>query len=211
MDRPALGYQCEPTLSGGKIMKIFWLLILLLSIDASAADRLPLWQLDPTDSRMSFGSIKNTTIRETHTFKLLNGRVDSTGNIVVEVDLMSVDTRIPIRDERMRNLLFKMGSAARVSAEVDMQAVIKLAESEGLTLELNARLQLNGNESLLPLTLKLTRLSDSQVQVVSEGSIDVAEYGYLPGIEALREIAGLQHISTVVPYQLTLLFEKTSP
>jgi len=130
---------------------------------------------------------------------------------VVEVDLMSVDTGIPIRDERMRNLLFKMSPSFEVHAEIDMAALSILNESEGLTIDLNARLLLNGKQSILPMTLDLEWISDRQVQVVSEGLIDVAAYGFLPGIEALREIAGLQHISTDVPYQLTLLFEKTAP
>jgi polyisoprenoid-binding protein YceI len=191
-------------------MRVFWLLILLVSIGTSSAGD-QMWLLDAAASSMNFESSKNTTIRETHSFSELSGHVSSDGDIVIQVDLMSVDTGIPIRDERMRNLLFKIGPAARVSAEVDMQAVAMLAEAEGVTLDLEATLSLNGKESPLPMRLDLTRLSDSQIQVVSEGLIDVAEYGYSTGIEALREIAGLQHISTDVPYQLTLRFEKTNP
>lgn len=192
-------------------MRMMWLLILLVNVDASFADQWPGWRLNAATSSMNFESSKNTTIRETHSFKRLQGSVDSDGVIVVEVDLMSVDTGIPIRDERMRNLLFKMSPSFEVHAEIDMAALSILNESEGLTIDLNARLLLNGKQSILPMTLDLEWISDRQVQVVSEGLIDVAAYGFLPGIEALREIAGLQHISTDVPYQLTLLFEKTAP
>lgn len=187
---------------------MIWLLILLVSIDASSAAQRPVWQLDAEASKISFESRKNTTIRETHSFSQLTGSVSSDGTIMVQVGLMSVATGIPIRDERMRNLLFKMSPSVEVQTEIDMAAVRKLNESEGLTIDLNVRLLLNGKQSILPMTLDLKWVSDRQIQVVSEGRIDVAAYGYLPGIEALREIAGLQHISTDVPYQLTLLFEK---
>ena len=192
-------------------MRMFWLLILLVSLDASPAGQRAGWQLDTEASRLSFESRKNTTIRETHSFRQLNGRVDSDGAIVVEVDLMSVDTAIPIRDERMRNLLFKMSPSIEVHAVIDMAAGGVLNLSEGLTIALNARLLLNGKQTMLPMTLDLERVSESKIQVLGEGLIDVAAYGYRPGIEALREIAGLQHISTEVPYQLKLLFEKTGP
>ena len=36
--------------------------------------------------------------------------------------------------------------------------------------------------------------------------IDVADFGYAPGIEKLREIAGLKSISTEVPVDVKLVF-----
>ncbi|MBT5601610.1 MAG: hypothetical protein HOJ61_05185 [Gammaproteobacteria bacterium] len=104
-----------------------------------------------------------------------------------------------------------MSPSIEVHAVIDMAAVGVLNLSEGLTIDLNARLLLNGKQTMLPMTLDLERVSESKIQVLGEGLIDVAAYGYRPGIEALREIAGLQHISTEVPYQLKLLFEKTGP
>ena len=59
------------------------------------------WQLDSDASNLSFISIKNGTIVETHTFSTLSGEVGNDGNAAVIIALSSVQTLIPIRDERM--------------------------------------------------------------------------------------------------------------
>lgn len=193
------------------MMRMLLLLTAVALINAAFADNHSTWQLNSAASQLSFDSSKNTTIQETHRFRQLTGSVKESGDIVVQVDLMSVDTRIPIRDERMREILFKMAPSALVLAKVDMAVVTALAPGEKLTLDLTGQLKLNGKLRSLPLSLQLQRLSGQSLQVTTDGSLDVAEYGYLPGIEALRQIAGLKAISTRVPYQLKLLFDKTEP
>jgi polyisoprenoid-binding protein YceI len=184
------------------------LLTVVVITHAAFADNDSTWKLNPEASQLSFDSSKNTTIQETHRFRQLTGSVKQSGDIVVEVDLMSVDTRIPIRDQRMRDILFKMVPSAQVLATVDMALVTALAPGQKITLELSGRLSLNGQIYSLPLSVDLQRLSRQRFQVTTDGSLDVAEYGYLPGIEALREVAGLKSISTEVPYRLKLLFDK---
>jgi len=193
------------------MMRMLLLLIAVIIIDAAFADNHSAWNLNSSASQLSFDSRKNTTIEETHRFRQLTGSVKESGDIVVEVDLMSVDTSIPIRDERMRKILFKMAPSAQVLAKVDMALVTALAPGEKLTLELSGRLSLNGKLSSLPLSVELQRVSDQSLRVSTGGSLDVAAYGYRPGIEALRQIAGLKAISIRVPYQLKLLFDKSEP
>ncbi|MEC7369524.1 MAG: YceI family protein [Pseudomonadota bacterium] len=192
-------------------MRMLLLLTAVAVFNVAFADNHLTWKLNSAASQLSFDSSKNTTIQETHRFRQLTGSVKQSGDIVVQVDLMSVDTRIPIRDQRMREILFKMAPSAQVFATVDMALVTAMAADQKLTLELSGRLSLNGKMSSLPLSVELQRLSDHSLQVSTGGSLDVAEYGYLPGIEALRQIAGLKTISTRVPYQLKLLFDKTEP
>ncbi len=192
-------------------MRMLLLLTAVAVINVAFADNHSTWELNSAASKLSFDSSKNTTIQETHLFRQLTGSVKQSGDIVVQVDLMSVDTNIPIRDERMRAVLFKMAPSAQVLAKVDMALVTALAPGQKLALEVSGRLSLNGKMSSLPLFVELQRLSDQSLQVSTGGSLDVAEYGYLPGIEALRQIAGLQTISTRVPYQLKLLFDKAEP
>ena len=65
------------------------------------------WNLDESNSSIEFISIKNNQISESHNFQKISGSITSEGLVNVTVDLDSVDTKIPIRDERMRNLFFE--------------------------------------------------------------------------------------------------------
>ena len=65
------------------------------------------WYLDNESSRLSFVTTKNTEIAEVHRFLVLHGKVDSKGAAQLEVELESVNSGIPLRDERMRNQLVR--------------------------------------------------------------------------------------------------------
>ena len=65
------------------------------------------WTLDNAGSRLSFVSIKATNVAEVHTFDALSGSVGGDGHARVVIQLASVNTLIPIRDERMREMLFQ--------------------------------------------------------------------------------------------------------
>jgi len=64
------------------------------------------WTLDSDQSSLHFVSIKNGTTAETHRFAELEGKAADSGKVTVVVHLISVDTKIPIRDERMQEMLF---------------------------------------------------------------------------------------------------------
>jgi len=77
-------------------------LILLLFVALPAyAD----WTLDNASSQLSFVTVKAQDVAEVHTFSELSGTVWKDGIASVTVQLASVDTLIPIRDERMREVL----------------------------------------------------------------------------------------------------------
>ena len=65
------------------------------------------WDLDQSNSSIEFISIKNNQIPENHNFQKISGNITSEGLVNVIIDLDSVDTKIPIRNERMRNLFFE--------------------------------------------------------------------------------------------------------
>jgi polyisoprenoid-binding protein YceI len=155
------------------------LLTAVAVINVAFADNHLTWKLNSAASQLSFDSSKNTTIQETHRFRQLTGSVKQSGDIVVQVDLMSVDTRIPIRDQRMREILFKMAPSAQVFATVDMALVTAMAADQKLTLELSGRLTLNGKMSSLPLSVELQRLSEQSIQVTVFSNIKRTACAYL--------------------------------
>jgi hypothetical protein len=184
---------------------IFTTLLILQALPAQAD-----WRLDNSGSQLSFVSTKATDVAEVHTFRELSGSVGTDGHARVVIQLASVDTLIPIRDERMRELLFQteLFPTATVDARLDIARLQRMAvsTSEVLTTEI----LLNMGETQLPMTAELlvTRIAPERVLVatlkpivVNAGAVALAD-----GVEALREIAGLPSISKAVPVTFVLQF-----
>ena len=81
------------------------------------------WYLDNESSRLSFVTTKNTEIAEVQRFLVLHGKVDGKGAAQLEVELESVNSGIPLRDERMRNQLFEIKTFpdALINAQINLQ------------------------------------------------------------------------------------------
>jgi len=73
-----------------------------LLLTAAALPAQANWYLDGESSRLSFVSTKNASVSEVQRFLVLHGKVDPNGRAEVEVELESINSGIPLRDERMR-------------------------------------------------------------------------------------------------------------
>lgn len=181
---------------------------------AVATQALADWQLEPIASSLAFVSIKNNAIAEAHTFTQLSGSVDQVGAARIDIDLNSVETLIPIRNERMRELLLETDKfpVARVSAQLELAPLLAL-EVEGVqVLDMPFSLALHGIEMTKSVKVRLIRLSSSAFQVssVTPVMISTGDFGLDRGLEALREIANLQAITPVVPVSFSLVFRQAT-
>lgn len=168
------------------------------------------WRLDSANSRLSFTSIKNNTVTEVHHFDELSGTVDADGNATLQIVLDSVRTGIDIRDQRLREMLFETGRFALATAQlsVDPAAIRALPPGAHLRLRTDVALDLHGLTNRLPAELRITRLDDRTWLVTSEQPlvVDATRFGLINGIDALRQVAGLQAIGSGIPVTLTLQF-----
>lgn len=168
------------------------------------------WTVDDQQSRLSFVSIKAGTIAEVHHFEQLNGTLTDDGRFSLTIDLNSVETLIPIRNERMRDQLFDTARFpnAVLNARLDLAAVHALDIGEQTRLDAEAQLELVGQSSTLTVQAVVARLSDQQLLVTSAQplTLNAISLGLGDGVEQLREVAGLPSISPAVPvtFQLTL-------
>jgi hypothetical protein len=168
------------------------------------------WTLDNSGSQLSFVSIKATDVAEVHTFTELSGSVGADGHARVVIQLASVDTLIPIRDERMREVLFKtdLFPTATADARLNLRHLQGLgpATSEAITTEILFSI----GEVELPITTELlvSRLAGDRMLVATLKPIivDAAAVSLADGVEQLREIAGLPSISKAVPVSFVLQF-----
>lgn len=170
------------------------------------------WTLDNDSSQVSFVSVKAGDAGEVHRFTEISGELLADGNASVTIQLASVDTLIPLRDERMRELLFQTGlfPTASLSANINMDALNALEPGDSMDMAANLALDLHGHQIALAADMIVARLGDHRLMVSSRKPIIVnaASVDLVNGIEALREIAGLPSISKAVPVSFVLTFDE---
>ena len=171
------------------------------------------WTLNGDMSNIAFGSVKNEYNGEVHHFSTLSGSVDAQGQVVVSVPLASIETMIDIRNERMRELVFKNSPTATVSATVDMVALDKLDVGESMVAEIEGTLSLLGQEVALYSDLFVIRVGEDKVMVTTDGMLMLAtdELSVDTAIDQLQEIAGLDSITRVSPVTVRLVFDSDTP
>jgi polyisoprenoid-binding protein YceI len=168
------------------------------------------WYLDNESSRLSFVTSKNANISEVHRFLVLHGKVDAKGMAQLEVELDSINSGIPLRDERMRKELFEVGQYpnALINAQINLRPINDLASGAQIELRLPVNVTLHGKQHEYTAEILATRLDDRRFQVVTLEPLvlNAADFDLLPGLETLRKAAGLSAISLSVPVGAVLIF-----
>ncbi|KPU50703.1 yceI-like domain protein [Pseudomonas fluorescens] len=168
------------------------------------------WYLDGESSRLSFVSTKNANVSEVQRFLVLHGKVDPEGLAQVEVELESINSGVPLRDERMRKTLFQIDRFpdALITTKIDLRPINDLAPGAQLELRLPLTVDLHGKQHEYLAQLLATRLDDRRFQVVTLEPlvINAEDFDLAPGLEALRKMADLSAISLSVPVGAVLIF-----
>ncbi len=189
-----------------KTLLYFWVLFLF------STPVFPDWNLVNEESRINFISIKASDIAEIHTFKELSGSVKDNGQAQVVINLSSLETLIPIRNERMSNLLFetKVYPIASFKLKLDLQTFLLTEVGKSSDVTHRGVLELKGKQFTMPVKLSVTRLSDQSFLVQSSEPLllNAGSLGLSDGIESLRVIAGLPSISKSVPVTFSLIFRQ---
>lgn len=168
------------------------------------------WDLVNERSSINFISIKNGDLGELHGFGSLVGYIGADGGVQVDIDLDSVETKIDIRNQRMREKLFQTAKfpVARVSAEVEPALIAEASKGATATVDIPVTLSLHGLSKTLTVPVVVIGEEGGRLQVFSARPVllSAADFGLQAGIAALAEIAGLKSISDTVPVTLHLVF-----
>ncbi|MCX7553419.1 YceI family protein [Marinicella sp. S1101] len=163
------------------------------------------WQLVTDSSTLTFISTKNKTITEEHKLQFGQGSIDSNSDMVLAVDLESVDTMIPIRDERMRNILFKTDQYPSATVSASIPTGIELNQKVELPFTLN----LHGQTRTMKAQVMAQMVEGRLVVVNYEPiAINTKDFGMDDGINKLTQIAGLLSIDYASLVDFKLTFEK---
>ena len=195
-------------------MKALILSISLLITVASVQPASAQWKLNENNSHLSFVSIKNNAVAEVNRFESLSGAVTVAGEATVNIALDSIETNIPIRNDRMKTMLFQTGifTQASVSTQLDIPVFRDLETGASISAELSLELNLHGIMGKVPARVRVTRAQKNTwlVNSIQPLIINAPGYQLAEGIEALRNIAGLQSITPVIPVTFILEFIEQS-
>ena len=168
------------------------------------------WTSVDASSSVAFGSVKLDDIGEVHHFNTVSGTVSEAGDLVVSIDLSSVETNIDIRNERLIEYVFNNAPSATLSANLDMKELKSLRPGDTTTMELDAVLSLLGNDVDVSTEVFVARLSGGSVMVTSNDMIflDTDELGIDAGIDKLQELASLDSIARATPITVRFVFDR---
>ena len=151
------------------------------------------WVLQPQSSTLGFQSVKNDTKVEQNSFATFSGQISDTGLATVQVALDSIDTKVDLRNVRMRFLFFETFKfpQATITAQIDPALLVDLPTKRLMTLTLPYTLDLHGVKRDLTADISVTLISDDLVSISSVGIIPVAaaDFDLTGGLTKLQEAA----------------------
>ena len=134
------------------------------------------WYLDNESSRLSFISTKAGNLSEVHRFLTLHGRIDAKGAARLRVEMESVSTGIPVRDERLRSLLFstKEFPDAHIMAQLNLAPITDLAPGAQLEISLPVQVEIRGRKHAYMAELLATSDGVGAALAVTRSHLDTA-------------------------------------
>lgn len=169
------------------------------------------WSLDNEASSLSFVTVKAEHVAEVHTFDRLTGTIGDSGDVEITIELASVNTLIPIRNERMQEMLFEtnMFPEATITGMINIEALTNLEAGASLARQIDFELALHGETVALAADVQITRTAEGVVVSTLKPVVVTADaFALTAGVERLREVAGLPSISRAVPVSFTVVFEQ---
>lgn len=167
------------------------------------------WKSVEGASSVAFGSIKKNTVGEVHHFTMVDGTVSKDGEVLVGINLASIETNIDIRNTRMIEHVFKDAATAVLRGEVDMEEITALAVGETMIADFEGSLELGPVAADVEAEMLVARLSEHRVLVSTADFIMLSteDLEIDAGIDKLKDLASLSGITRVTPVSIRMVFE----
>ena len=153
-------------------------------------------------AHVGFASVKNEVVAENHSFTHVTGLVSESGEVEIKIALDSVETLIPIRNQRMQEILFNtdMFPSATIRCRLKMSEYTDLKVGDSKAAPISMKINLHGAELTKSVMTQVTRTDADTFIASSLGPIilHASQFTLSEGIEALRIIAGLVSIELIV-------------
>ncbi len=162
-------------------------------------------------SSVGYVSTKNDAIAENNRFTKVTGSISESGEVQISIDLTSVETRVDVRNQRMRDIFFEVANhpEAVISAQLDAPDLAQIEAGAPLEKTLPLTVSLHGSEATVTASLRAVATGGQlYVSTLEPILISAGDFGLDPGVEALREIAKLSSIVSTVPVTVDLRLVK---
>ena len=183
------------------------LVALLLSAGAQAD-----WALDGAASSFYYVTSKAAAVSEVNTFGGLSGSIANDGTAMLMIDLATVNTSVEVRDQRMRDIAFKVAEfpMAHVTVKVDAAALDSMAPGTRSLATYEASVSMHGVSAAIPAELVVIKLDADTVLVQTAKPLLVAaaSVGLAEAVEELRTVANLPSINPQVVVDFSLTYNK---
>jgi polyisoprenoid-binding protein YceI len=169
------------------------------------------WSLDNDASTLSFVTVKAEHVAEVHTFDSLSGTIGDDGGVEITIELASVNTMIPIRNERIQEMLFETNlfPDGIITGSIDLDALTNMDAGSSVARQIDFELSLHGQSVALAADVQITRTGEGVIVSTLKPLVVMADsFALTAGVEMLREVAGLPSISRAVPVSFTVVFEE---
>ena len=169
------------------------------------------WSLDNDASTLSFVTVKAEHVAEVHTFDSLSGTIGDDGGVEITIELASVNTMIPIRNERIQEMLFETNlfPDSIITGSIDLDALRDMDAGSSFARQIDFELSLHGQSVALAADVQVTRTGEGVIVSTLKPLVVMADsFALTAGVEMLREVAGLPSISRAVPVSFTVVFEE---
>ncbi len=174
--------------------------------NAQTQDSAARWALNTEKSEVNFISIKKGNIAETHVFNDISGHIlNGKAQFTIKPD--SVDSRVPIRNERMREFLFETNvyPTIEINANVgDLVSSLKPGQSNMMTIP--ASLSMHGATKEIKLETRLSVINANTIVVSSTQPVLIraADFDMVDGITKLASLVNNLAIAETVPVNFSL-------
>ena len=184
---------------------LLWMFWIPMAVQAS-------WLVNPKNSIIQFDSTKilktGKKITEPNTLSSVKGRIDQQGRFDIDIDLDSLETHIPIRNDRVKKYFFhtERQRYAKIRGELSPKNLKLLNSFDGEVTTTQA-FTLNINGVQLPVTGEfIFNHTDKNTSIQSSKPIvlSIQDLHAESGLYKLIRLAGLDTISFEVPVKVNL-------
>lgn len=162
------------------------------------------WALNQELSSLAIVTTKNNKVSEVSEFTKFKGSINSSNYLSIEIDLASLETNIPIRNERISKHLFEIG----LFPTADIHTQLKPEDLTPGTHKITFDVDLHGVSGILNAEFMVFEQHGKKIITLHKPLIVGADmFGLEQGITTLKNIAKLQSIDFTVPMNIVLTFE----
>lgn len=158
----------------------------------------PGWTMNADASTLRFQSVKNETKVESSTFGTYAGTIDANGLATIRILMDSVDTKVDLRNVRMRFLLFETFQypEAVITMQLSPEMLGDLETVRRKIITASYTIDLHGVKSEREAEIAVTLLGDNTVSVTSATpiSLPTADFNLDGGVAKLEEAAKVEII-----------------